>query len=192
MARGEIKALNLDMFELRLEKRRVFLLYSNFFQAKMFNYWPKLKKNQKCSKLECYVSRLSLRLHVEYLQLSLLVEVNLSNVLWITQVNKNKEVMMNGIETPTSTTQSIRQEQGLQDLVYSLVTQFLSEKKSKSIDDLYEMILSEVEPPLLKAVMEKKRGNQLQAAKMLGISRGTIRKKLQKYFGTKYFRLTDE
>ncbi len=33
------------------------------------------------------------------------------------------------------------------------------------------MILSEIEPPLLQAVMEKRRGNQLQAAKMLGISR---------------------
>lgn len=83
-------------------------------------------------------------------------------------------------------------EHGLQDLVYGLVTNFLAENKSKSIVDLYDMILCEVEPPLLQAVMEKRRGNQLQAAKMLGISRGTIRKKLQRYFGTKYFRLTDE
>ena len=98
---------------------------------------------------------------------------------------------MNIIETQ-SPTQSTKQEQGLQDLVYSLVTSFLAENKAKSIDDLYDMILSEVEPPLLQAVMEKRRGNQLQAAKMLGISRGTIRKKLHRYFGTKYFRLTDE
>lgn len=84
------------------------------------------------------------------------------------------------------------QDQGLQDLVYGLVTRFLAENKTKSITDLYDMILSEVEPPLLQAVMEKRRGNQLQAARMLGISRGTIRKKLQRYFGTKYFRLTDE
>lgn len=103
----------------------------------------------------------------------------------------NKEVKMNVIETQ-ATSQSVKQEQGLQDLVYSLVTRFLAENKTKSIDDLYDMILSEVEPPLLQAVMEKRRGNQLQAAKMLGISRGTIRKKLQRYFGTKYFRLTDE
>ncbi|KTD51560.1 DNA-binding protein fis [Legionella quinlivanii] len=98
---------------------------------------------------------------------------------------------MNVIDTQHSS-QTTRQEQGLQDLVYSLVTRFLAENKNKSITDLYDMILSEVEPPLLKAVMEKRRGNQLQAAKMLGISRGTIRKKLQRYFGTKYFRLTDE
>ena len=99
---------------------------------------------------------------------------------------------MNVIETQAPT-QSLKQEgQGLQDLVYSLVTRFLAENKTKSISDLYDMILSEVEPPLLQAVMEKRRGNQLQAAKMLGISRGTIRKKLQRYFGTTYFRLTDE
>lgn len=84
------------------------------------------------------------------------------------------------------------QEQGLQDLIYSLVNRFLAENKASSINDLYDMILQEVEPPLLQAVMEKKRGNQLQAAKLLGISRGTIRKKLQRYFGTKYFRLTED
>ncbi|MBA2650263.1 MAG: Fis family transcriptional regulator [Legionella sp.] len=100
---------------------------------------------------------------------------------------------MSVIEAQT-TIQDIKQEQsqGLQDLVYNLVTNFLATNKSKSIEDLYDMILQEVEPPLLQAVMEKRRGNQLQAAKMLGISRGTIRKKLQRYFGTKYFRLTDE
>jgi Fis family transcriptional regulator len=87
---------------------------------------------------------------------------------------------------------TIQKDQGLQDLVYNLVSRFLVENKAKNIDDLYDMILAEVEPPLLQAVMEKRRGNQLQAAKMLGISRGTIRKKLHRYFGTKYFRLTDE
>ncbi|QBR84139.1 Fis family transcriptional regulator [Legionella israelensis] len=98
---------------------------------------------------------------------------------------------MNVIDTKTFS-QGTTQEQGLQDLVYSLVTRFLAENKNKNINALYDMILAEVEPPLLQAVMEKRRGNQLQAAKMLGISRGTIRKKLQRYFGTKYFRLTEE
>lgn len=98
---------------------------------------------------------------------------------------------MNVAETQASI-ETTKQEQGLQELVYNLVSRFLLENKNKAINDLYDMILSEVEPPLLQAVMEKRRGNQLQAAKMLGISRGTIRKKLQRYFGTKYFRLTDE
>ena len=98
---------------------------------------------------------------------------------------------MNLVNTQTSD-QNLKQEHGLQELVYSLVSRFLTESKTKKIDDLYDMILSEVEPPLLQAVMEKKRGNQLQAARLLGLSRGTIRKKLQRYFGTKYFRLTEE
>lgn len=106
--------------------------------------------------------------------------------------NLNKEVKMNVADVQDSALQTLKQEQGLQELVYSLVTRFLAENKSKKIDDLYDMILAEVEPPLLQAVMERKRGNQLQAAKLLGLSRGTIRKKLQRYFGTKYFRLTDE
>ncbi len=92
----------------------------------------------------------------------------------------------------TTSSQNVSQEQGLQDLVYNLVNRFLAENKNKKIDNLYDLIISEVEPPLLEAVMEKRRGNQLQAAKMLGISRGTIRKKLQRYFGTKYFRLTED
>lgn len=102
--------------------------------------------------------------------------------------------MMNAIDATVSLPrlQSLKPEQGLQDLVYSLITRFLSDNKGKSINDLYDMILSEIEPPLLQAVMETRRGNQLQAAKLLGISRGTIRKKLQRYFGTKYFRLADE
>lgn len=99
---------------------------------------------------------------------------------------------MSVIETPhTHTTETVTEEKGLQEIVYDLVNRFLAENKGKAINELYDMILQEVEPPMLQAVMEKNRGNQLQAAKMLGISRGTIRKKLQRYFGTRYFRLTD-
>lgn len=86
----------------------------------------------------------------------------------------------------------VKQDQNLQDIVYNLVNRFLIENKGKNVENLYDMILSEVEPPLLQAVMEKRRGNQLQAARILGISRGTIRKKLLRYFGTRYFRLTED
>ncbi|OGV25367.1 MAG: Fis family transcriptional regulator [Legionellales bacterium RIFCSPHIGHO2_12_FULL_37_14] len=92
----------------------------------------------------------------------------------------------------SSAVTQVKQDQNLQDIVYNLVNRFLIENKGKSIENLYDMILSEVEPPLLQAVMEKRRGNQLQAARILGISRGTIRKKLLRYFGTRYFRLTED
>jgi Fis family transcriptional regulator len=47
--------------------------------------------------------------------------------------------------------------------------------------DLYEFVMGEVEEPLFKAVMEYTDGNQSQAAGILGINRGTLRKKLKTY-----------
>ena len=47
--------------------------------------------------------------------------------------------------------------------------------------EIYNMVLKEIEPPLLQATMNYTQGNQSQAAKMLGISRGTLRKKLECY-----------
>ena len=47
--------------------------------------------------------------------------------------------------------------------------------------DLYHLVLGEVEEPLFKAVMEYTRGNQSQAAGILGLNRGTLRKKLKSY-----------
>lgn len=46
---------------------------------------------------------------------------------------------------------------------------------------LYKMVLREVEVPLLQAVMHQCGGNQTRAAELLGINRGTLRKKLQHY-----------
>jgi len=47
--------------------------------------------------------------------------------------------------------------------------------------ELYQLVLREMEIPLLKLVMEHARGNQCKAADMLGINRGTLRKKLKEY-----------
>jgi len=47
--------------------------------------------------------------------------------------------------------------------------------------DLYTLVLGEVERPLFKAVMDYTQGNQSQAAGILGINRGTLRKKLKTY-----------
>jgi len=47
--------------------------------------------------------------------------------------------------------------------------------------DVYQMVLAEVEQPLFQTVMEQTGGNQTRAAALLGISRGTLRKKLERY-----------
>ena len=47
--------------------------------------------------------------------------------------------------------------------------------------NLYHMVIHEVERPLLEAVMQHAQGNQSQAAKILGINRATLRKKLAEH-----------
>jgi Fis family transcriptional regulator len=47
--------------------------------------------------------------------------------------------------------------------------------------DLYDLVIGEVERPLFKAVLDYTHGNQSLAAGILGINRGTLRKKLRSY-----------
>ncbi|MDH4259070.1 MAG: DNA-binding transcriptional regulator Fis [Gammaproteobacteria bacterium] len=46
---------------------------------------------------------------------------------------------------------------------------------------LYDLVIREVELPLFQAVMTYAEGNQSRAATILGINRGTLRKKLREY-----------
>jgi Fis family transcriptional regulator len=46
---------------------------------------------------------------------------------------------------------------------------------------LYDLVMREVEEPLFKAVLNYAEGNQSRAADILGINRGTLRKKLKEY-----------
>jgi len=44
---------------------------------------------------------------------------------------------------------------------------------------VYDMVLKNVERPMLETVLDKAEGNQTTAAEMLGINRNTLRKKIQ-------------
>jgi Fis family transcriptional regulator, factor for inversion stimulation protein len=47
--------------------------------------------------------------------------------------------------------------------------------------DIYDMVIGHVERALLASVLARANGNQSQAADMLGLNRGTLRSKLDKY-----------
>ena len=47
--------------------------------------------------------------------------------------------------------------------------------------NLYNMVLQQIEQPLMDIVMEHVDGNQSRAAECLGLNRGTLRKKLKMY-----------
>ena len=46
---------------------------------------------------------------------------------------------------------------------------------------IYDMVLKNVEKPMLEVVMRHADGNQTLAAEMLGINRNTLRKKLTEF-----------
>jgi Fis family transcriptional regulator, factor for inversion stimulation protein len=46
---------------------------------------------------------------------------------------------------------------------------------------MYDMVLREVEEPLFRVVLDYAEGNQSRAAGILGINRGTLRKKLKQF-----------
>ena len=44
---------------------------------------------------------------------------------------------------------------------------------------IYDMVLKNVEKPMIEMVLAQAEGNQTHAAQMLGINRNTLRKKMQ-------------
>jgi len=77
--------------------------------------------------------------------------------------------------------QSSRTQNTLRDSVKETMDAYLKQLDGHSAGQLYNMFLQEVETPLLETVMAYVRGNQSKAAELLGINRGTLRKKLKMY-----------
>lgn len=71
--------------------------------------------------------------------------------------------------------------QPLHDSVRQALESYFVQLKGTAPNNLYELVLAEVEVPLIEAVMEYTKGNQSRAAILLGLSRGTLRKKLKIY-----------
>lgn len=61
------------------------------------------------------------------------------------------------------------------------VEKYLNDMAGFAPDNLYDLLLREVERPLLETVLAHTGGNQTRAAQILGLNRGTLRKKLRLY-----------
>lgn len=73
------------------------------------------------------------------------------------------------------------QDQSLRNSVERAVANYFEHLDGHDVTDVYEMVLAEVEAPLLEVVMKYTRHNQTKAANVLGLNRGTLRKKLKQY-----------
>lgn len=73
------------------------------------------------------------------------------------------------------------QHDSLRQCVDHALQQYFLHLDGQPANDLYQLVLSEVEAPLLEAVLAYTRNNQSKSAEMLGLNRGTLRKKLKQY-----------
>ena len=69
----------------------------------------------------------------------------------------------------------------LSDCVRNALENYFNHLDGHGSQDLYRMVIEEVERPLFTCVMQHLGGNQTRAAELLGISRSTLRKKLSQY-----------
>ncbi|WP_211826449.1 DNA-binding transcriptional regulator Fis [Kistimonas asteriae] len=71
--------------------------------------------------------------------------------------------------------------QTLRDSVEKAMNNYFAHLDGQDVTDVYNMVLSEVEAPLLETVMTYVKSNQTRAANLLGLNRGTLRKKLKQH-----------
>ncbi len=65
--------------------------------------------------------------------------------------------------------------------VQTAIRLYLEDMGQSQPNCLYQTLLAEVEPPLLEEVLRYTNGNQSRTAKILGITRNTLRTKLHRY-----------
>lgn len=73
------------------------------------------------------------------------------------------------------------QHASLGDAVKEAVESYIREMGDQPLTELYDLVLSEIEAPLLTCVLRHTDNNQSRSAAILGLNRGTLRKKLKKY-----------
>lgn len=83
-------------------------------------------------------------------------------------------------ETPPVLTTIDSNEVGLAHLVERQLARYINaDRQVLPASGLYDRVMNEVERPLLRLVLHLVNGNKIQAAKVLGLNRNTLLKKLR-------------
>lgn len=88
-------------------------------------------------------------------------------------------------EAPSATSNAgftqVAQAQSLRGCVEQAMENYFQNLDGQDVSDVYDMVMAEVEAPMLEIVLKYTRHNQTRAAQVLGLNRGTLRKKLKQY-----------
>lgn len=74
-----------------------------------------------------------------------------------------------------------QQENTLRAEVERSLSRYFENIEDQAVTDLHQLVISEVESPLIESVMRRCGNNQSKASIMLGLNRGTLRTKLKLY-----------
>ncbi|WP_321326439.1 helix-turn-helix domain-containing protein [Thiomicrorhabdus sp.] len=77
------------------------------------------------------------------------------------------------LETPSSLS--------LSDQVTLMLNTYFNTLAEQNATDVYDMVIQQVEKPMIEFVLQQTDNNQTHAANILGINRNTLKKKMQKY-----------
>jgi Fis family transcriptional regulator len=75
----------------------------------------------------------------------------------------------------------VTEQKSLRDHVSEAMQRYFEDLDGQDTKELYDIVMAEVEPPLIEAAMKYTRQNQSKTAALLGLNRGTLRKKLKQY-----------
>lgn len=89
----------------------------------------------------------------------------------------NQSVDMSNLKQPFPSVGT--QQKALRDHVELAMRNYFANLSGEQVTNVYDMVLAEIEAPLLEVVLEYTRGNQTRASEILGLNRGTLRKKLK-------------
>lgn len=82
---------------------------------------------------------------------------------------------------PKQTTSENTPSTALSEQVRDTLAFYFDDLQDGTANDLYELVIQQVEKPLIEFVLEQTNQNQTKTAQILGINRNTLRKKMQKY-----------
>ncbi len=81
----------------------------------------------------------------------------------------------------SSSFEILNQQTTLRESVELAMKNYFAQLDNEKPSDIYNLVLAEVEAPLMESVMAYTQGNQTKASQVLGLNRGTLRKKLKMY-----------
>jgi Fis family transcriptional regulator len=94
------------------------------------------------------------------------------------QVLPGKSAVVNAVAVRAEQASESTLQPALRECVARAVRRYLQDLDSHMPENMYTLVLEEVEKPLLREVLAWAGGNQSRAAAALGINRATLRKKL--------------